>query len=136
MTHESHLMLVLQVVDVHRETSSSPNKLEILLLLLFCERFEDSPEASNDSVIIAAVRETSDRPESFDINNLFTTGTIFDLFPIKQRQNVDLTLENFVKAFSESCDLLFCFIETCLQDKSDELIHVFLCHCLFSSSWA
>ena len=77
-------MLVLQVVDVHRKTSSSPNKLEILLLLLFCERFEDSPEASNDSVIIAAVRETSDRPESFDINNLFTTGTIFDLFPIEQ----------------------------------------------------
>ena len=77
-------MLVLQVVDVHRKTSSSPNKLEILLLLLFCERFEDSPEASNDSMIIAAVRETCDRPESFDINNLFTTGTIFDLFPIKQ----------------------------------------------------
>jgi len=60
MSHQSDLMLVLQVVQVLRKTGSSPDELEVLLLFFFTESFKDSPEACNNSVVITAVRERSD----------------------------------------------------------------------------
>ena len=50
-------MLVLQVVQVLRQTCPAPHELEILLLLFLTEGLKDPPEASYYGMIAAAVGE-------------------------------------------------------------------------------
>jgi len=64
VTHQPNLVLVTQIAQVNWEATTSPNKLEISLTLLVVEGFKDPPEARDDAMVFAVVREPGDSSET------------------------------------------------------------------------
>ena len=53
--HQTHLVLVAQVVEVDRESVATPDKLEIEAALFVRETLKDSPESADYLMVLRTV---------------------------------------------------------------------------------
>jgi len=80
---KTNCMLISQILTIWWHTLSTPDKLKIKLFLFFCHFREDSPESIDKFITFSWAIVFSDTLKNVNIDNLFTGGSDFDFFPIK-----------------------------------------------------
>ena len=90
--------------------------------------FEDAPEALHDLVVGRAALVRRDRLEALHVDLARATGSNFDSFGSKVRNESQIALEDLIETLLDSLDLLLSLREACLEDEADELIDALLGH--------
>lgn len=117
-----NLVVVTEIVHVGRQTLTTPDVLQVLLLLELFHGLHDAPEHLDDAMVLITVVVSRDLLDGFDVHNLVTGSSDFYLFPSEHVQ--DVSRDDYVDSLLDPVHLFLALSETSLHHEVSKLINI------------